>query len=201
MPQSKLQFLSVKHYIRYSERSVLGPVLFLLYINDMHRSANQMSFVHFADDTTVLSSDINGVHATVNRERVGVDNWLKTNRLSLNVSKTSYMIISNQKNAFDIKIRESILTNVSTVIFLGVALDENLTFNDHVNKVTSKISKSVGVMRRLHCQLPGNVMVKQFCTILWCISIRLIVYWRGEDLDVQMLIECAHRRAYKLLRL
>ena len=76
--------------------SVLGPVFFLLYINDMYRSSNQMHFVHFADDTTVFASDsdINNVHATVNRELVGVDNWLKANRLSVNVSKTSYMIIS-----------------------------------------------------------------------------------------------------------
>ena len=68
--------------------SVLGPVLFLLYITDMCRSSNQMRFVHFADDTTVFASDseINNVHATVNRELVGVDNWLKANRLSLNVS-------------------------------------------------------------------------------------------------------------------
>ena len=75
-----------------------------------------MRFVHFVDDTTVFASDcdINGVHAIVNRELVGVDNWLKTNRLSLNVSKTSYMIIFNQKDALDIKIRESILTKVST---------------------------------------------------------------------------------------
>ena len=58
------------------------------------------------------------------------------------------MIICNQKNAFDIKIRETILTKVSTVKFLGVTLDENRTFKDHVNKVTSNISKSVGVMRR-----------------------------------------------------
>ena len=70
------------------------------------------------------------------------------------------MIISNQKNAFDIKIREWILSKVSTVKFLGVTLYENLTFNEHVNKVTSKTSKSVGVMRRLHCQLPENVMAK-----------------------------------------
>ena len=67
-----------------------------LYINDMHRSSNQMRFIHFADDTTVFASnsDINNVHDTVNRELIGVDNWLKANRLSLNVSKTSYMIIS-----------------------------------------------------------------------------------------------------------
>ena len=49
--------------------SVLGPALFLLYINDMYRSLNQMRFVHFADDTTVFTSDsdINNVHATVNQ--------------------------------------------------------------------------------------------------------------------------------------
>ena len=66
----------------------------------MHTSLNQMRFVHFADYTIVLASDsyIKNVHATVNRELVRVDNWLKTNRLSLNVSKTSYMIISNLKN-------------------------------------------------------------------------------------------------------
>ena len=79
--------------------SVLGPVLFLLYINDMHRSSDQLRFVHFEDDTTVFASDIeiNNVDASVNRELVRVYNWLNTNRLSLNVSRTSYMIISNQK--------------------------------------------------------------------------------------------------------
>ena len=112
--------------------SVLGQVLFILYITDMHRFSNQMRLVHFADDTTVFASDseINNVHATVNRRLVGVENWLKTNKLSLNVSKISYMIISNQKNAFYIKTRESIFTKVSTLKFHGVTLDENLTFND-----------------------------------------------------------------------
>ena len=94
--------------------SVLGPVLFLWYINDMYRSSNQMRFVHFADDITVFASDsdITNVHATVNRELVGVDNLLKANRLSFNINKTSYMTISNQKNTIDIRIRDSILTNV-----------------------------------------------------------------------------------------
>ena len=70
---------------------VMGPVLFLLYINDIHRSSNQIRFIHFGDDTTVFASDfdINNVHAIVNRELVGVDNWLKANRLSLNVKTTS----------------------------------------------------------------------------------------------------------------
>ena len=94
-----------------------------------------MRFVHFADDTTVFASDsdINNVHATVMVQLAGVDNLLKA-RLSLNVSKTSYMMISNQKNSIDIRIRDSYLTKVSTDKFLGVTLDENLTLNDHVKK-------------------------------------------------------------------
>ena len=57
------------------------------------------------------------------------------------------MTISNQKNAFDITIRDSIPMKVLTVKFFGISLDENLTFNDHVNKVTTKISKYVGVQK------------------------------------------------------
>ena len=66
-----------------------------------------MRFANFADYTTVFASesDINNVHTTVNRELVGVDNCLKANRLSLNISyrKISYMIVSNQKNLFNIQ--------------------------------------------------------------------------------------------------
>ena len=107
--------------------------------HESHRSSNQMRFVHFADDPKVFApdSDINNVHATANRELVGVDNWLKANRLSLNISKTSYMIIYNQQNAIEISIRDSILTKVSTVKFLGITLDENLTFNDHCRHIHS----------------------------------------------------------------
>ena len=106
-----------------------------------------MRFVHFGDDTTV------------NRELVCVDNWPKANTLSLNVSKTSYMIISNQINAVNIKIRDSIVTKVSKVRFLGVTLDENLTFNDYVKDATTKISMSVRIINRLHSQLPAYVIV------------------------------------------
>ena len=109
------------------------------------------------------------------------------------------MIISNQKTALDIKIRESMLTKVSTVKFLGVTPDENLNFKDHVNKVTSNISKSVGVMRRLHCQLPANVMVKLCYSLVQSHLTYALLAWGRSGSTNAAKIECAHRGACKLL--
>ena len=105
------------------------------------------------------------------------------------------MKISNKK-----KNRESILTKVSTVKFLIVTLDENLTFKDHVNKVTSDISKSVGVMRRLHWQLPANVMVKLYYSLVYSHLTYALLAWGRSGRTNAANIECAHRGACKLLR-
>ena len=88
------------------------------------------------------------------------------------------MIISSQKNVCDsIKIRDSILIKVSTVKFFGVTLDENLTFIGHVNKVATKISMSVGVMRRLFCQLPADVMLKLYYSLVYFHLTYAILAW------------------------
>ena len=126
-----------------------------------------------------------------NRELVGVDNWFQTNRLSLNVSKTSYMINSNQKNALDIKIRETILSKVSTVKILGVTLNENITFKNHVNKVNSNISKPVGVMRRLHCQFLANLIVKLYNSLVYSHLTYALLAWGRSGLTNAAKIECA----------
>ena len=109
------------------------------------------------------------------------------------------MIISNQKNAIEIRIRDSILTKVSTVKFLGVTLDENLTFNDDVKNVTTKISKSVDVMKRLHCQLSADVMVKLYYSLVYSHLTYALLAWGILGRTNAAKIECAHRRTRKLL--
>ena len=80
-------------------------------------------------------------------------------KIGLTTMAVTHDLLSRMPLVLEIRIRDSILTKVSTVKFLGVTLDENLPLNDHVENATSKISKSAGVMRRLHCKLPADVMV------------------------------------------
>ena len=109
------------------------------------------------------------------------------------------MIVSNQINAIDIRIVDSIFTKVLTVKFLGVTLDKNLTFNDHVKNVTTEISKSVGVMRRLHCQLPADVMVKLYYSLVHSYLTYAFLAWGRSGRPNAAKIECAQMRARKLL--
>ena len=74
--------------------SVLGPLLFLLYVNDIHRSSTLLSFILFADDTNIFNShsDINTLITTTNEELKKVAEWLRANKLSLNIKKTQFII-------------------------------------------------------------------------------------------------------------
>ena len=141
-----------------------------------------MRFVHFVDDATVSASDseINNVHATVNKELVGVDNWLKTNILALNVCKTSYMIISNHENSLGII--QSLRTFQQSNSLVLVTLDENFTFNVHINKCDTKISKSLSVMMKYHCQLPADVICKLFYSLVYShLTFSLLAWgWSGR---------------------
>ena len=87
---------SFSPYMVYSmgvpQGSILGPILFILYINDLHRTTDNLDFIHYADDTSVILSgnDLNTTTAVLNNSLNLIDKWLISNRLSLNISKTSY---------------------------------------------------------------------------------------------------------------
>jgi hypothetical protein len=151
--------------------SVLGPLLFLLYIDDMNKSSHHLNFVHFADDTTLFleGDNLNSVYDNVNAELVKVDEWLRCNKLSLNVDKTSFMLFSNRSKETDkvVIMRGAPLNRTIESKFLGITIDDGLSFKVHINNVCSKLSMFAGILYRLSCSLPGHVLRKVYLSLVY----------------------------------
>ena len=115
--------------------SVLGPLLFLIYINDLPCSSSKLSFYLFADDTNIYyeEENLNALQKTVNKELKKVKLWLDVNKLSLNIDKTNFIIFKSAQHSFsemiNIKIGNLPVKKTCDVKFLGILLDENLSWN------------------------------------------------------------------------
>ena len=123
--------------------SVLGPVLFNLYINDIVNVSNKFKYVLFADDTNILYSgeESETVENIVNKELHLIYVWLCTNKLSINLSKTNFMVFSKSKRPCipRIHISNHQIELTDHVRFLGVFIDSRLTWKKHINYISTKL--------------------------------------------------------------
>jgi hypothetical protein len=141
--------------------SILGPILFLLYINDFNNCHNALSY-QYADDTTIITSDnnIERLYENTNSELEKIHNWLKANKLSLNLSKSVYMIISNKSNLAiqNVAINNISLQQVTEAKVLGIMLDNKLSFKSHIEHVGRKISKITYIIYRMKSYVPQKTL-------------------------------------------
>ena len=152
--------------------SILGPLLFLIYINDIVNSSSLLKFILFADDTTVIFShcDMKLLFDTMNNELPKISSWFKSNRLSLNLQKTHFINFKGSRvlidNAGRIEIDGIIIEEKKAVTFLGVVINEYLTWDDHISKVSKAISRCIGILFKLkHC-FPLNILLTLYNSIL-----------------------------------
>ena len=128
------------------QRSVLVPLPFSIYIIDLHNSVRYAKTYHFADGTSViLSSTFSEILSRwINKDLLNLFNWLKTNKLSLNVKKTELVIFRSRKltidNSFRFKLDGKRLVPTKSVKYLGVLLDEHLHWNEQISEVKMKLN-------------------------------------------------------------
>ena len=145
--------------------SVLGPLLFLIYVNDIINCSSIMKFSLFADDTVVLQSHKNIIDlmSIVNNELKMLNDWFKCNKLFLNFKKTKYVMFHSKRkklplNINPIKIEDTVIDRTESINFLGVLIHESLDWKYHISNISSKISRSVGVLSKIKSYLPRNVL-------------------------------------------
>lgn len=151
--------------------SILGPLLFLIYINDLPLFFNKLKFVLFADDTSILfkTDDPTFNVSIVNAELARVCHWFNANKLSLNVKKTHFMLFqSSRKKPPDISIciDGSIIRQSNSVKFLGLLIDPHLTWKCHVDLLCNKISKTLGVLHKIKHFVPRRVLLSLYNTLI-----------------------------------
>ena len=134
--------------------SILGPILFLIYINDISNST-ELNLLSFADDTTIYCSettlDENRKKATSELSKILA--WFHANRLSLNINKTNFTIFGPQCSAHDyssctIRLNGQDIKHVNECKFLGIYLDTHLTWKRHIERISAKICSAIFAINR-----------------------------------------------------
>lgn len=151
--------------------SILGPLLFLIYMNDICHATSILDVISYADDTTLVGSLekikqlSNGSHKShseiINCELNNINDWLLVNKLSLNVAKTKYMVFykpGRKVKNISLSINSICLQSTESFTFLGLTIDYQLTWKHHMNNICSKVSRTAGVLNRLKRLLPENVL-------------------------------------------
>ena len=143
---------------RVPQGSILGPLLFIIYVNDLPTTVNR-SAILFADDTCVTFSSKNTKFLInqVNENLKLLNQWFISNKLTVNYTKTNYIVFSgNGRKDFNgtIKMGTSTLKRVSSIKYLGLMIDEDLNWKSHVSYLRSKISSCSNIMYKLRYLVP-----------------------------------------------
>ena len=162
--------------------SILGPLLFLLYINDIINASHTLFPILYADDTNIFvnGKSLDKLITSMNNELQKIVIWLDTNKLSLNLLKTHYMIFHSQARNFtscsDLVIRGHKIEKVDSTKFIGVILDSKLTWENHIQYIKTKIAKSIGILCKARKVLSQNTLLLLYYSIayphfLYCVEV------------------------------
>ena len=150
--------------------SVLGPLLFLIYVNDIYMASDKLTFYLFADDTNILYADKNlkSLETIVSCELTKVV-WLIANKVSLNIKKINYIIFRPYQKRINFNIRIKAydshtktffdLERKDHVKYLGVIIDQHLSWKHHINYIALKISRNIGIISRLRHFVPLKTLL------------------------------------------
>ena len=150
--------------------SILGPALFILYINDMCNVSMLMKSIVFADDTNFFYSgdNLSKVCETVSTELDKLHRWFQVNKLSLYIAKTNVMIFVNKQceDNHVVSINGMNIKRVYVTKFLGVHIDSHLNWGEHINHMEILFSKNVSKMRRVKHLLINSALYSLYSTLV-----------------------------------
>ena len=133
--------------------SCLGPLIFLIFVNDLHLHLQESECIQFADDTTLIfkHTSLRYLHYCIESELVKLQDWFNANKLTLNIRKCSYLLYMRGKyknDRFDLKLNDIQIPRVRFAKLLGIWIDENLSWDIHIKQLLVKLRCGLGMLKR-----------------------------------------------------
>ena len=185
--------------------SILGPLLFLIYINDLPRVVPGFKTILFADDSTFICShkDIVTLINMVNQHLQHITNWLTANKLTLNISKTHYMIFHRHKKFTyplpPLTLNNIILHEVPTTKFLGVTIHKHLYWHKHIQDITNKISKQCGILYLIRDSLNAKSLNLIYYSLIYSNLLYCQTVWGAASLEALNPLIVAQKRVIRTM--
>ena len=181
--------------------SILGPLFFSICINDLITVSDKLKFVMYADDTTIYFNieefDQYNLQQDITKELENITLWLKGNKLSLNVQKTKLMVFhrkQKQIKELNIVINGITIERVESFNFLGLIIDEGLSWKKHTDVVRNKISKVVGILYRLNNIFPIYILQTLYNSLIASYINYGLLLWGAESYRIELL----QKKSYSL---
>ena len=168
--------------------SILGPILFNLYINDLHHFLTETNLTHYADDTSTVFADTSlyNVFSKAQECLVQFQNWAVANYLTVNSSKTKYLLFCPRTSEciipYDLRLHNTSLERVNTIRYLGLLIDDKLKFDYHVTNVCSRLSRAAGISYAVNQNLTIQAASSLYFSFTHSIISYLLLFW-GSTYD------------------
>ena len=176
---NRKQFVSINGYdsglaelnCYVPQGSVLGPLLFLLYINNLNQAIKFYKVHHFADDTNLLylSKSIKTLDKLVNFDLKNLLQWLNANKILLNVKKTELVIFKSKRKQFDgeikLKLSRKRLFPIDSVKYLGVKIDGNLSWKSHIDYLSVELSGADALLFKMKNTVKSSIIRTMYFAI------------------------------------
>ena len=157
--------------------SVLGPLLFLVYVNDFPNCSKLLEFNLYADDSNLFykSNTLLALQTDLNKELAEVYKWLCVNKLSLNIKKSNFVIFPPRQRKIETNVRivinQQLLKQELSIKYLGVTLDSELSWKSHISFVENKIKRSIGILSKLRYYINLSTLKNLYYSLIVVLSL------------------------------